>query len=226
MSFSRKLKERAASIWEEGYQHPFVQALGQGTLDKQIFQFYLIQDYHYLLQYAKVFALAVVKAEDETTMARLSHVQHGILATEMDVHRKYMADFGITQEQINQVRPSLFNRAYTANMLAIGQTGDLAEILAGVFPCAWTYSDYAQRLKKQYADRLDQNFYRTWIENYASDKFLASFEWFYDALDERVAQKTDAQKERVVEIFVSSVEFEYLFWDMAYKQAMSYSLRE
>lgn len=222
MSFSRNLKDRAAKVWEDGYRHPFVQELGKGTLDKKKFQFYLLQDYQYLLQYAKVFALAVVKAEDETVMTRLTDIQHNTLAVEMNLHRQYMKDFGISHEQISQVKPSLFNKTYTANMLAVGQTGGLAEILAAVFPCAWTYCDYAQRLAKQYADRLESNFYKSWITHYSGIDFAASFEWFYDVIDEEAAGKSPAQRERIAEIFVSSVEFEYLFWDMSYKQEMSY----
>jgi thiaminase/transcriptional activator TenA len=131
-----------------------------------------------------------------------------------------MTGFGISREQMLRVKPSLFNSTYTANMLAVGQTGDLAEILAAVFPCAWTYCDYAGRLREQYAANLENNFYKSWIENYAGFDFAESFAWFYDAIDDMAAHKTEAQRERIAEIFVSSVEFEYLFWDMAYKREM------
>jgi thiaminase/transcriptional activator TenA len=222
MSFSRRLKEKAFRVWEEGYNHPFVQELGNGTLDKEKFKFYLLQDYQYLLQYSKVFAIAAIKSETEELMTRFTNIQYFILANEMDLHRDYMAGFGLTQDEIHNVKSSLYNRTYTANMIALGQTGNLAEVLASVFPCAWTYSDYALRLKEQYADRLEGNFYKTWIEKYASCEFSDSFEWFYDTLDALVANMTDAQRKRIEEIFISSVEFEYLFWDMAYKQQMSY----
>ena len=222
MSFSGNLKSKAAKVWEEGYNHPFVQELGMGALDKEKFKFYLLQDYLYLLQYAKVFAVAAVKSDTEELMTRFTVSQHYILANEMNVHREYMAGFGVTQEDMRSVKPSLFNRTYTANMLSFGLTGNLAEVLASVFPCAWTYSDYGKRLKEQYADRLEQNFYKSWIENYASDDFADSFEWFYDALDDLVSNMTDKQRGKIEEIFISSVEFEYLFWDMAYKQQMSY----
>ena len=223
MSFSRNLKEKAIKVWEDGYNHPFVQELGQGTLDKKKFQFYLLQDYQYLLQYAKVFALAAIKADSEALMIQLTNVQHSVL-DEINVHKQYMEKFGISSEEMMAAGPSLFNRAYTANMMAAGQAGDLADLLAAVFPCAWTYNDYGRRLKEQYADRLDDNFYKTWIETYASPEFEESFAWFYDTLDELVAEKTDAQRAKVEQIFISSVEFEYLFWDMAYKQEMSYQL--
>ena len=223
MSFSRELKEKAAKAWEDGYNHPFVQEIGRGTLDREKFKFYLIQDYHYLLQYAKVFALATVKADTETLMLMLTNVQKSVL-DEISLHKQYMERYGVSGEEISEIAPSLFNRTYTANMLAVGQTGDIAEILATVFPCAWTYSDYGKRLKRQYAQGLAENFYKTWIENYAGTAFEESFAWFYDTLDELVAGKTDAQREKIERIFISSVEFEYLFWDMAYKQEMSYQL--
>lgn len=220
MSFSRGLKSKAIEIWEKGYNHPFVQELGKGTLDKSKFQFYLVQDYLYLLQYAKVFALAVVKADSEETMTQLTSIQYGILADEMDIHRNYMKEFGITDSEIKSAKPSLNNRSYTANMLAVGQTGDLAEILSTVFPCAWTYSDYAKRLKKDYADIIEDNYYKSWIESYASDAFADSYEWFFEMLDNLVMHKSDAEKEKIEEIFISSVELEYMFWDMAYKKRM------
>lgn len=222
MSFSRELKARTAKVWEAGYNHPFVQELGAGTLPREAFKFYLLQDYLYLLEYAKVFALAAVKADTEEQMARLIAASHYILAGEMDVHRGYMADFGVTQDELRALKPSLYNRTYTANMLAHGLTGGLAEALAAVFPCGWTYADYATRLRKQYADKLEGNFYRTWIENYASAEFAASFEWFFDALDGLVANMDEAGRERIADIFASSVEFEYLFWDMSYKRQMSF----
>jgi thiaminase/transcriptional activator TenA len=221
-SFSRGLKAKALKVWEEGYNHPFVQELGKGTLDREKFKFYLLQDYQYLLQYAKVFAIAAVKSDTEELMTNFSKIQYMILAKEMDVHREYMAGFGVTREEMLSVKPSLYNSAYTANMIAYGQTGGLAEVLAAVFPCAWTYADYAKRLKEQYAANLEGNFYKTWIENYASDEFSDSFEWFYDALDNLVSNMSDKQREKITEIFISSVEFEYLFWDMSYKRQMSY----
>jgi thiaminase/transcriptional activator TenA len=216
------LKSKAAKVWEDGYNHPFVQELGQGVLDKEKFKFYLLQDYLYLLQYAKVFAIAAVKSHTEELMTGFTMSQYYILAGEMNLHREYMAGFGVAQGEILTVKPSLYNRTYTANMLSYGLTGGLAEVLASVFPCAWTYADYGRRLKEQYADRLESNYYKSWIETYASDEFSDSFEWFYDALDQLVANMTEEQRGRIEEIFISSVEFEYLFWEMAYHQQMSY----
>jgi thiaminase/transcriptional activator TenA len=127
-----------------------------------------------------------------------------------------MKSFGITDNEIDSVKPSLFNRAYTANMLSYGLTGGLAELLAAVFPCAWTYSDYAKKLKIQYADVYENNFYKSWIDNYSSEEFEKSFDWFFDVLDNLVENMNQKEKDKIEEIFVESLEFEYLFWEMSY----------
>ncbi|PRM89723.1 thiaminase II [Aliarcobacter cryaerophilus] len=222
MSFSRQLKQKAIKVWEDGYNHPFVQELGAGTLDKDKFKFYLLQDYLYLLEYAKVFALALTKADDEKMLGNLSAITKATLVDEMKLHHLYMKEFGISDEEVKNVRASLFNRTYTANMLATSLKGDLAHTLATVFPCAWTYCDYGKRLKEQYKDTLENNFYKSWIDTYSSSEFEDSFEWFYDALDELVKNKTESEKKVVEDIFISSVEFEYMFWEMAYNKQMSY----
>ncbi|MDR1943309.1 MAG: thiaminase II [Synergistaceae bacterium] len=222
MSFSRGLKEKAQRVWEAGYRHPFVQELGRGVLDREKFKFYLLQDYRYLLSYAKVFALGVLKADTEELMSRFSASQDGILNKEMELHREYMRSFGVSREEMASVKPSLYNRAYTANMLATGQEGGVAELLATVFPCAWTYYDYATRLASDYRDGLSENYYKSWIETYSSDEFYESFGWFFDALDGMCVSKSKEELERIEGIFVSSVEFEYLFWEMSYNQQMSY----
>ena len=182
-SFSEALKEKHLDVWNACYHHPFVQELGAGTLDKECFKFYLVQDYKYLIEYARVFALGALKADTELLMTRFTQSQHAILKFEMDLHREYMRKFEIDTEEAKAVRSSLFNKAYTANMLAVAQRGGAAEILAVIFPCAWSYRDFALRLASDYPDKLNDNNYKSWIETYSSQEYLDSFTWFFDELD-------------------------------------------
>ena len=64
------------------------------------FRFYMIQDYRYLLQYAKVFALGIVKAEEEELQRLFAGMVHDTLDGEMKVHKAYMARLGITEEEV------------------------------------------------------------------------------------------------------------------------------
>lgn len=222
MSFARSLRETCTKEWEDCYRHPFVQELGRGTLDREAFRFYLVQDYVYLFEYARVFAAGALKARDERNMANFTAMQHAILHTEMDLHRAYMKEFGIDAAEAARAKPSLFSRAYTSNMLAVAQAGDAAEILAVVLPCAWSYYDYATRLQRDFADRLAENFYRSWIESYASQEYADGIAWLFGDLDRLCEGKSQEGLATVADLFRASAAFEYLFWDMAYKRQMSY----
>lgn len=221
MSFSLTLKERVLPIWEDCYNHPFVQQIGSGELEKETFLFYLKQDYKYLLEYARIFALGALRSPDAEIMAKFTFSQRAVLE-EMNLHRGYMQSCGISSAEAESTAPSLFNRAYTTNMMVTGYNEGLAELMATVLPCAWTYYDFACRLREDFKDKLENNYYKDWIETYSSGAFYDSFSWFFATMDKLCEGKSEPELERIAGIFKSSVEFEYLFWDMAYKKQMSY----
>jgi thiaminase/transcriptional activator TenA len=213
---TERLRQDVTDLWQKTYLHPFVQELGQGTLPKEKFQFYLLQDYHYLLDYARLMAYATIHADDEATMHYFTQIQSDILSTEMGVHRAYMAEFGISQASVEQVTPSLFNRAYAANMLATAQSGSLAKIIATVLPCAWTYADFAQQLVQTFGDKLSSNPYHLWLEKYASNDFAQSANWLLAKLETLMQDKSEQAYAEIQSVFKSSLAFEYLFWEMSY----------
>ena len=221
-SLAEELRRRAQEPWEDCYRHPFVQELGAGTLSRDAFRFYLKQDYVYLLEYAKVFALGTAKARTERALAGFTATQHAILCCEMEVHRGYMKEFGITPEEAESTRPSLFNKAYTSNMLSVALAGGVAEILAVVLPCAWSYYDFASRLAADHAATLAGNYYRSWIEAYAGKEYCASIAWLFEEFEAAAADGGPQAHDRLAEIFRTSMEFEFLFWEMSHKQRMSY----
>jgi thiaminase/transcriptional activator TenA len=216
------LRDKSADEWEKCYTHPFVQELGAGTLNLDSFKFYLVQDYIYLIHYAKIYAAAVFKASDEVTMTRLSSMQHAILKDEMHIHRLYMSDFGISAEEAGSAKQSLLNKVYTANMISVAAIGGIAEIIATILPCAWSYYDFATRLKSDFAGSMEGNLYRAWIDGYSGGGYYSSFEWMFAELDRMCENKSQSELDRITDIFHTSVEFEYLFWEMSYKRQMTY----
>ena len=63
MRFTEKLLKEAMPIWEKYLDHPFIKEIGEGTLDKNKFREYLVQDYLYLKEYAKVFCAIIQQRE-------------------------------------------------------------------------------------------------------------------------------------------------------------------
>ncbi|GAA6976559.1 thiaminase II [Helicobacter pylori] len=148
MQVSQCLYQNAQSIWGDCISHPFVQGIGHGTLERDKFRFYIIQDYLFLLEYAKVFALGVVKAYDEAVMREFSNAIQDILNNEMSIHNHYIRELQITQTELQNARPTLANKSYTSYMLAEGIKGSIKEVTAAVLACGWSYLVIAQNLSQ------------------------------------------------------------------------------
>lgn len=218
---ARRFRAAADAVWRDGYGQPFVQELGAGTLARERFAFYLLQDFRYLREYAKVHALVVAKTDDPQIAEHMVRVQRQIIEVETSVHRAYMASYGVSREQMDQVRQSAFARAYTSNILAIAYARPVVDVLVAVLPCAWVYADYGVRLARQFADRLPDNPYRSWIDMYASDEFWDSTVWLVEQIERLAASLDESRLRELEEIFVTGVEHEVMFWQSAY--AMHYS---
>src|SRR5271166_1369127 len=67
-SFTHAIRIKAQPIWDRELKHPFVRGLADGTLSVDRFRFYLVQDYLFLIEYSRVFALAAAKARDLGTI--------------------------------------------------------------------------------------------------------------------------------------------------------------
>ena len=122
--------------------------LGEGTLDLEKFRYYMIQDYRYLLQYAKVFALGVVKSRDEALMRRFAKMVNDTLDGEMKIHKAYMARLGITEEEVMNTPSHFINSAYTSYMLDEAFRGGVLEVITAVLSCAWSYQYIAAHLNE------------------------------------------------------------------------------
>ncbi|WP_026560006.1 thiaminase II [Bacillus sp. J37] len=219
MKFSQRLYDKVKPIWEQNHTHPFVQGMGDGTLAKEKFRFYMIQDYLYLIEYAKVFALGAVKATDVKTMARFAELLHSTLIEEMELHRQYAKKFGITTQELEEAKPSPTTLAYTHYMLHVSQNGTLAELVAALLPCMWSYWEIGKDLAKK-KEACDQEFYGEWITMYASVEFGQLATWCIDLMDECAEGKPEAELCKLEEIFLNTTRFEYMFWDMAYHEEM------
>lgn len=219
MKFSDHLREKCLPIWKQNHQHPFVQGMGDGTLHPGRFRFYMVQDYLYLIEYAKVFAIGAVKADDVATMGRFAALLSGTLNEEMDLHRQYASRFGITEEELEAAKPSPVTLAYTHYMLHAAQNGTLADVMAAVLPCAWSYWEIGKELSKR-PGAADHELYGEWIRMYASEEFGQLAQWCIDLMDEQAEGKSERERARLEDIFLNTTRFEYMFWDMAYNGEM------
>ncbi len=209
------LLEGAKEIWDSYLTHPFLTEMRDGTLSREVFRYYILQDTLYLEDYARVFALGCAKADSlelSSLFARYIPTMHG----EMDVHSGYLARLGITNEELAASRPSLLNRAYTSYMLRTAYEGTAAEILAAVIPCAYSYELIARKMTASAPLCASDSFYGDWIRSYSSEEYSASNRELLDAFESVARASGSAALSRLSDIFLTCSRFESEFWSMAY----------
>ncbi len=218
MRFTERLHRAAAPVWADYHTHPFVTGIGDGSLSIERFRFFLLQDYLYLYDYAKVFALGVIKSSSPEEMRFFSANVDAVLNGEMNTHRAYMKRLGITDEQAGAVTMSLPNRAYTSYMLSVGYTGGVPEVLAAILACSWSYAEIGLRLAKK-PGAAEHPFYGEWIEGYASAEYQATNDALIERMDALSQGLSPARLDFLEEVFLHCSRFEACFWEMSWEMS-------
>lgn len=214
MSFSQHLRSIADEIWEAQHRHPFVTGIGDGSLDLDRFGSWLRQDYLYLIDYARLFGAGMLKAPTLELMNTMSQLGHGILHTEMDLHRSYVAEFGISMEDLEQETKAPTCQGYTDFLLRTATVGDFPELMGALLPCIWGYGEVGDRLAERGMPADDR--LRRWIEMYISEEFRQLGVWCRQATDQVCEGLSSPALKRVEEAFVTSSRYELAFWEMAW----------
>jgi thiaminase/transcriptional activator TenA len=213
--FTERLHRKAAAIWDAQFQHPFVRGLSDGTLHLEKFKFWLRQDYLFLIEYCRLFAVAAARSPDLKTMVRFATLLKETVETEMNLHREYVAEFGISLEDLERESLAPATRAYTDFLLRVATTGDFAELAAALLPCMWAFSEIGQRLAKQ--PLPSDTRYAKWIAMYSSREFAELAGWCRELVDSLAAGLPERDLQKLEAAFLTSSRYEWQFWDMAWK---------
>ena len=214
MSGSDQLRALGTDIWDAQKHHPFVVELAEGTLAAGAFEHWIRQDYRYLQDYARLFALAGTKARDEETMTGLLGVAHSVLDTEMDLHRSFAAEYGISREELEATKKAPTCVAYTNFLLRTAYEGTIAEIAAALYPCMQGYLDVADHMA---ALATETHRYTPFIDLYTGEDFRADTAWCCELVDD-CWERYPGQRDAMEEAFLMSAKLEYRFWEMAYTE--------
>ena len=222
MTISERLISESSDIWKRFYEHPFVTGMADGSLAIEKFKYYMIQDYLYLYDYARVFAIGTAKAENPETMEVFAGYVHQILHGEMEIHRGYMKRLGIPEEEAARTKASVATSSYTAYMLNIAWTKGPAEIAASILACAVSYEEIAGNMLKAHPECADHPFYGEWVRGYADPGYHEANEELKRMTDLLAAQYSEEQIRQLSEIFRTCSKYELMFWDMGYAGGISY----
>jgi thiaminase (transcriptional activator TenA) len=170
-SLVSRLIGSAASDWLFYVRHPFVEQLARGTLPEAAFRHYLVQDYLFLIQFARAYGLAVYKADTLDDMRAAADAVRAILEVEMGLHVRFCAEWGLTEAQMAAVPEDDACLAYTRFVLERGMAGDILDLQVALAPCVVGYGVIAERLVRNPATVYDGNRYSAWIDMYAGEEY-------------------------------------------------------
>jgi thiaminase/transcriptional activator TenA len=166
------LRENCGHDWEAYVGHRFVRELGEGTLAKPEFIAWMVQDYLYLVQYTRAYALLVYKSSTLDSMRSAAAIVHGLLTEEMSLHRQILAAEGISAAELAQTPETLETLAYGRYILDRAQAGDELDVVVTLSACLAGYCEIGLRLVADPATKLDTNPYRDWIETYSGPSYI------------------------------------------------------
>ena len=139
MSFSNHLRKLAQPVWDAQLTHPFVIALGKGTLPERKFRYYILQDARFLADLARVFAAGALRAPDSESALRFAKLAEDTITVERSLHENYGKRWKLSPQTMLNEPMAPTNYAYTRHMLAIAHGGTATEIAVVALPCAWIY---------------------------------------------------------------------------------------
>lgn len=214
MLFDR-LKTANQVDWNAYTHHAFVAGMADGTLSKDSFQHYLVQDYLFLIHFARAYALAIYKGRSLADMRASLEGLKAILDVELDLHVKLCGAWGLNPDEIERAPESRATMAYTRYVLETGLRGDLLDLHVALSPCVIGYAEIAERVARTPFATSDANPYSVWIREYCGEAYQGVAAQAVRSLD--VLAESHFSEARFVElsrIFSEATRLEADFWQM------------
>lgn len=212
---SRHLWGSIEDVYAEILAHPFVRGLTDGTLEREAFLFYVVQDAHYLREYARALAVCAARAPAEADIQMFAEHAAGAIAVERELHEGFFADAGLDADAVAATDMAPTNLAYTSYLLASVHNGSFPEALGAVLPCYWIYWEVGKALLERGSpDPL----YQRWIDTYGGEEFAAVVRAVLELADRLGPELSDSERERMTERFRTTSRYEWMFWDMGHRR--------
>lgn len=194
--------------WHQILDLPFVRALGDGTLDEDLFAFYLDQDALYLRDYSRALATLSARADTAEAQVHWAAGAHEAIAAESQLHEGWLA---------NRARlggPSPITMGYTNFLRASAAGDDYVVGAAAILPCYWLYEEVGAVLSSQ--NHVDHP-YAEWLSMYGGEEFAAEVARSLAEVERAFEAASPAQRVCAARAYLSACVYEREFFDQAHR---------
>jgi thiaminase/transcriptional activator TenA len=222
----QRLVDAAGATWRAYTRHEFVLRLATGELPEAAFRRYLVQDYLFLLHFARAWGLAVYKSETLAEMRRAQALVAATLDVEIGLHIEYCRGWGLSEAAMAAAPEALETVAYTRFVLDRGLAGDRLDLEVALAPCIVGYAEIARERLADPATRGAGNPYREWLLMYAGDEYQGLAQGAAAALDELFARRGgEGRFPSLAASFTAATRLEADFWRMGLEPARNDAAR-
>lgn len=220
--FAAQLLQHAARPWQAAHVHPFVQGLGQHTLPRERFTYFIRQDAVYLLDFSRVLAMGAARSEvrsDERLF--LAHAE-AVHAVEAALHQDLGPRLGLSAADLAATVPGPVTVAYQDHLVRTAWTEPVAVLVAALLPCYVLYQDVA-RTMATLSPTAHVPEYQEWIETYAGAEYgqaVAEMTAVANRLGSGLTPEVAARARRA---HWRSARYEWLFWEQAWTLAADFA---
>jgi thiaminase/transcriptional activator TenA len=215
VTFTADLWGSIEPIYAAILRHPFVTGLTDGTLARERFRFYAVQDALYLREFARALSLAAARAPQDDWIVMFNEHAAEALRVERALHESFFRDFGLAPGDVAATPLAPTNLAYTSYLLAVAYAAPFHEAVAALLPCYWIYWEVGRALER--AGTPDP-LYARWIGTYASKEFGGVVTAVIDATEQTAARLGAGERDMMRRHFVTTSRYEWMFWDMGYRR--------
>ena len=214
-TLSAELWSRIEGTYGAILEHPFIAGLTDGSLERETFRTYVIQDAHYLREYARALSVCGAKAPAEAEIAMFSRHAAGAIEVERSLHESFFRDLGVSQDELSGTPLSPTNLAYTSYLLSVAYGGSFAEALGAVLPCYWIYWEVGKALGERGSS---EPVYQRWIDTYGGEEFAEIVRAVLDLTDRLGAHVSAEEREAMAQRLEATSRYEWMFWDAAWRR--------
>ena len=194
--------------WHQILDLPFVRALGDGTLDEDLFAFYLDQDALYLRDYSRALATLSARADTAAAQVHWAAGAHEAIAAESQLHEGWLAN----RARLGGASP--ITMGYTNFLRASAAGDDYVVGAAAILPCYWLYEEVGAVLSSQnHADHP----YAEWLSMYGGEDFAADVARSLAEVERAFEAASPAQRVRAARAYLSACVYEREFFDQAHR---------
>ena len=194
--------------WHQILDLSFVRALGEGTLDEDLFAFYLDQDALYLRDYSRALATLSARADTAAAQVHWAAGAHEAIAAESQLHEGWLAN----RARLGGASP--ITMGYTNFLRASAAGDDYVVGAAAILPCYWLYEEVGAVLSSQnHADHP----YAEWLSMYGGEDFAADVARSLAEVERAFEAASPAQRVRAARAYLSACVYEREFFDQAHR---------